>query len=120
MLILSQLDSWYEKALLNWRDGFDIFKVLYDFASIDSEHSNFLEEFDILNSIIQFVENFKNFVISQKNSISLERFKQLCDLTYIFKLFETIKVDINKVLAPSFFEWCIGSSKLIRIITHSL
>lgn len=119
VVITAQFDEWYKIVLQNWREGFYFFKILYDFSTIDADHAQFLNDLEVQDGIISFVvSDFKPFVASNSSSFSIDRFQQLCDLTYAFKLFEVLNVKIDLVLAPQFLEWCIGSSKHQEALIH--
>ncbi|OHT11722.1 hypothetical protein TRFO_18793 [Tritrichomonas foetus] len=112
IVIVSQMSDWYPIILKNWRNGFDFFKIFADFAAIDEEHLNFFNELDIIPGVLSFVQDsIQPFVSDKENKSSAERFKRLCDMTSIFKLFEATKTPLSELTKPSFFKWCINSEK---------
>ena len=125
LIIITQSDEWMPVLLSNWRNGFDFFKIFYDFANIDSDHLDFLNEYNLGQETFNFVvQNFQPFVNNKNNKTSQERFRRLCDMTYILKVLKITNYPIDQILAPNFLKWCIGSEKhsdaLIEIIGDNI
>ena len=116
--IINHLDFWLPIILENWRNGFYIFKVFVDYASISTSNLAYLIHHKIIDKLFNFVLSFfPQYIQENSDTISVERFKQSIDLTYLFQLCELVKGQdgaqniIKEILSPHFLEWCIGSTK---------
>lgn len=109
ILIITQIGEWYDQIIRNWRNSFDIFKIVYDIASIDEEHCEFLDNSSIIDVIMNFFKVIPPYVANKDNKVTPERFKRLVDMTYIFKCFVVFKVDPKTIFTPEIMKWCVGS-----------
>jgi hypothetical protein len=109
-LIMSEVHEWKRVVLENWRNGFDLFRIFYDFAALSNEHRQFICEAGIIDILLDFLEkDVPAFVNNKENKITRERFCRLCDMTQLIRCFGVMLPDVTRLTATSLLKWLIGS-----------
>jgi ubiquitin C-terminal hydrolase len=123
VFLLDLAESWFPMVIKHWRDSFDFFRIFWDFAHISQEHKAYLIENGLADSLIMFItEVIPGYVLNRGNSVSQERFTNLCNMSYLLKCLEIFDCDSTILFSKRCLKWFVGgefhSRCLIDLVLH--